>query len=194
MGLRGIPQSILDKAREYSKKVDETYAENSGDAMHGIITGNAANEAYLQCWLDEQSSATLSQKPIDQELIKSKKEYIAEGLVRMGNCKDKEEAMLVVERMGFEEQTWNVEDAITTYSDALWAAITAMEEKEAHTVASTGVSDKVYTEADMYLAIHYICDTTRNDGMVGGNIRFKELYSHFANNREKILQWEQRKK
>jgi hypothetical protein len=55
-------------------------------------------------------------------------------------------------------------------------------------------SEKVYSEADMYMAIHHVYKATSTDGFFGGNVRFKELYSHFANNKEKILQWHHIKK
>ncbi len=55
-------------------------------------------------------------------------------------------------------------------------------------------SDKVYSEADMYIAIQYAFKTVQTDGFIGSNVTFKELYSHFINNRKKILQWELVKK
>lgn len=49
------------------------------------------------------------------------------------------------------------------------------------------LSEKVYSESDMYIIIQHIFRTTEIDGFFGGNTSFKKLYAHFINNKEKIL-------
>ncbi len=52
-----------------------------------------------------------------------RKEYIMQGLIEIGNCKNMEEAASIVEKMGFDNVIIDEVTAIQLYGDALWAAI-----------------------------------------------------------------------
>ena len=49
------------------------------------------------------------------------------------------------------------------------------------------LSEKVYSESDMYIIMQHIFKTTKKDGFFGGNVSFKKIYTYFINNKEKIL-------
>lgn len=66
-------------------------------------------------------------------------------------------------------------------------------QKKQSDIPDIQTSEKIYSEADMYIAIRHVYEATTTDGFFGGNVRFKELYKHFANNKEEILQWQQSK-
>jgi hypothetical protein len=173
LGLPGIPESFLKQYVAANGKIDKVKLEikEFPDSSFGGDRGNVYWKFKLtaanEVVVVERDAPLIAYTPEFQSIVKDKELEDAANLSAPGSFYG---------RFHFKK-------------GAEW-------QKEQSAIADTDIqaSEKVYSEADMYMAIHHVYKATSTDGFFGGNVRFKELYSHFANNKEKILQWHQIKK
>jgi hypothetical protein len=207
LGLPGIPESFLERYVAANGNIDTvrlgtgeckcTCLIRSDDCSNRKLKLTEANEVVVVGFGGDLTVNEFMHKLKHEVSSEQRKDWASANKHRIvPDTQDKE-----LEDAAHQYSCMKVEEG-TPYTDSLRKHIIknfkagAEWQKEQSAIADTDIqaSEKVYSEADMYMAIHHVYKATSTDGFFGGNVRFKELYSHFANNKEKILQWHQIKK